>query len=1840
MCPAGKFADVAGATECSDCPSGTYLDDDGVNWKLHAHPHYCALCPLGRASDMLGATECTNCSAGRFAGSLGATACEACQYGIAPSAGTSTCEVCELGSVPDALFVTCDPCPAGKYNDYDYGVSCQDCFFGSMSSAGSSACEECAAGKYFDSGTCIDCAAGKFSYAGSTVCYGCWAGTAAAAGSGDCSPCPAGRFAEQEASECSPCENGTYAPYVEQQFCDWCPYNSISGPAASVCDECEPGKEANTEQTECVPCAAGRYRGTSASSSYFCDWCSWGYASSAGSSACSECEPGRYMSADQSECTQCELGKYQAFAGFDSCWDCWAVVNTNRTDCTYCDDGTIIVGTTVRSCVACEAGKSSNYDVCEPCRKGYYSSQAQAAFCEPCDGLTTLETGSTSIQDCKVPPQNQAFECAQAKQCQITGFQNVETLNASRLMVLAQPCNSSQDDLISTLYSSGNLPAWEETMSMTTDGGGRSSSGSTDFQWIGTVEIQVGQYSLCWCGGADTDHYCDLSPDFAIRVGSMTVLGPYANQEITCVQGRLCLNQGPIRGLGLGASDEIHIRSGCDPVSATSAFGEYKLSVTTQTSGQEVELLLSLPGVAWLATGTYSLCWCSALGTSCSEMNATSFATYLEAGFGTVLISGPKGGEFSSCYAGQVCSVYLQNGGTLEANDRISFTPRCGLADFIPGLPGQYMSTVTSDNLAFSFVDNVSQNEESFLRAEPGMYRMCWCRQDETQGIDCVQNSGFNVEAGLFLVVGPYSGQTHTCTRGDTCTIGGIRGVGLSLADQIMPMGFCRYSLVSESYPSWPPPVLSLQADPATGGYKIELGDLPFFGSPEPMQMCWCGMSSQADCTEISHFTIIAVTLDVNCAPGWYELTGAHVVCEPCPPAFYCPGGQDAALYSCPAGSTSVANSTTAGACQCTEGYYWDTTQKLCTACPAGTFKDTVGNSDCDSLCPTGTTSLPGAISIRECKCVGDTIDTVAAAENFTCTDLMELMANLSSEQLASTEATIFSFNGVILVADASTEALLNEIQVGIASNLGLTSSRLSSQFEASPFNNRWSISYTLSTSQQSLAEIIRGNFDPTAFNAWLYVRMKGTALGEAEASEPSPIVRSVLQCPTGLAFADGAMISGITDCQCPRGMKPLFFGSSGLSSGCVKCPTGRYKSAVADSECTPCPTGGNVTLTTLFEGAISHAACTCSAGFLNFDPLAPSKCQFCGAGFYCLGGSHHQPCPQGTTTASVNASSANECICAAGSFPQLGSCNPCQPGTFKAEAANTPCTACAPGNFSGLGQSECAVCQAGSYSTGQVETCLLCPAGRYSESQAAQSVDACLPCEAGKWSDATGLAQATGCIPCVRGSTTVLDGAESESICVQPEGLQSWTCTSGRVCTVEGVMGSRSQDGHRLAMTTSDCSSAKSPLEGIASNGISKLATASGSQYVWGDSPSDFKPQGGSVNLCWCANIGALTCEGLNSNFWLSAGTMLVIGPLESTFACVRGRDCLDLQPFSGHGLTEADHVRIQRDSCGAAATVEISNENEEGTGTFQMISTTGSLTQLSLSFGKSDAENDFNVQVDANQAGYLLCWCSGSGSSTCAQPSDFVVYAGRLGVHGPSTNQEKGCAVGQPCALTGVLGASITSGDRLMILSDCGRGSAILGFPGQGMLDSSDGTNFAFAGDGAKILLSVPGIFRICFCRPITGVDACDSSIGFTARVGLMTASGPFARTTICYVGSKCTVSLSGVGLTGGDLLWIADEECGSAEGIEKKGFVDLHNPIAVQEGADGFTVNLGTLPFKALPGLYQMCWCPQDAICSSTALFRAPAGSLQADCPPGLWGICGIEVGSDTARKKSLH
>ena len=1586
------------------------------------------------------------------------------------------------------------------------------------------------------------------------------------------------------------------------------------------------------------PC---RYKGAFDS---FCWSCGWGQYAEAGSAGCQSCPAGTSASVNRTHCDPCESGKYSPSTGSGSCYECsWAVVSADMSKCEYCPAGKSMKTGTPNYCEDCSPGRYGSVSYwsggdCLDCPLGRYSNETGLSQqCSACPGLATAATASQFVENCIQPTANQSFECPKGKPCSVSGLQGSGLQNGHRLMIKYETCESDGAPTESTgVYSStsGTSGGFGYGRRLQTSGTavtgfgyeGWSLSGSTDYSWEGSLEAEVGVYRLCWCGGVTSS--CGFDYDFPVDAGSMTVTGPFPNQQFACVLGRFCRNVGPLLGLGLDPQDQIHIRERC--VAELAFVISIPLTIAASSSGDDVSLYVSRENSATQeVAGEYALCWCSFKGQDCSDMQISESAVasgnlvYLESEAGTLVIQGPAGGESIYCYKGQTCPATLSNGGTtLLAGDRLSFMQQCG-GDFLAGLPTPGFAE-TQDGSSFSFLGSTTGASIQFLESEPGMFRVCWCRADASMNMDCQKGSDFNVVAGLFLAVGPYSGQTRQCTHGQQCVITGLRGVSMSATDKLTPLASCANALVSQTFPSWPPPLLSSSLDASTGSYQFDLGQLDLEGVPEELQLCWCG-GSPSGCSDPAEYRAVAVTVSVACASGWYELRGNRTVCRRCLPGYYCHGGWPADLLPCPAGKTSVANSSTSSACECREGYQWDAAG-LCNQCASGSFKNFVGNDACNGTCPTGTTSSVGATRVSQCYCEGEGetfIDTDPGTDSFTCTDLNTLSANISGSTLVATQAVVSSFTGSLMVLDASTEALARQIDEALLSYLGFGGEAASKNMQPG-WNGVWFFNYSIITAEQSLATEARGKLDPEVFAAWVFTEMRGTPLDSAYVSTPSLISRGPLQCPQGLGIPGGTFVSSRSDCKCPYGMQPNS-GSSGTdAAGCMKCPVGKYSSAMSDLECTQC-VADNAVLTTLSEGAISQAACTCSAGFVNLDPANPSECQECGLGSFCLGGTHRQQCGESQTTTGAVSTSEDQCLCAAGFFNENLVCKACDSGRFKPEVANTLCAPCAAGNFSGMGQSQCDICDAGRYSTGGAAACELCSVGRYLEATAATSSDACLPCPVGKWSNITGLSVASGCVACVTGSTTVLDGAATESMCVQPDPVQTHTCTSGWVCVVQGVTGVRLQDGHRLAITTSDCASAKSPVTGIANNGISKLATGTGSSYVWGDSISDFTPQGGFANLCWCANIGELTCEGLNSNFWLSAGTLLMVGPVENTFVCVRGRDCLDLQPFSGHGISAEDHVRIQRDSCGAASAVEISVANQAGTGSFQLVSSAGNFVQLSLGFGQTDAENDFHVQIDASQAGYLLCWCGSKGSSTaCANPADYVVYAGRLSVLGPSTNQEKGCAVGQACDITGVLGASVVAGDRLMILSDCGRGSAILGIPAQGILDTADGTDFAFAGDGAKILLSVPGIFRICFCRPITGIEACDSSSGFKARVGLMTASGPFVQSRICDLGSGCVVTLSGVGLAAGDQLWVADGECGQAASVAQKGFVDLENPMVVQESTSGLTVDLGTLPFGALPGTYQLCWCPQTADCSSTALFRAPAGSLQTNCPPGSFAV----------------
>ena len=1603
-----------------------------------------------------------------------------------------------------------------------------------------------------------------------------------------------------------------------------------------------------SDRTGCQACPAGEY---AREGQEMCFPCGEGSSRAENESTCQDCPPGRFNSQTTSaSCAECPGGRYSD-----------------------------------------EPGRS----LCKPCPIGrYYNDTGSNAssVCSQCPGGQTQAAGAYSDDACLQPGTNQSVECVAGKTCSFVFAQGPGLLDTGvhSVQVKAGSCEPDPDNLAQILdvlddfadgYGDGDSPdgfyggggfygGFPGGYNGGFPGGfsagpfgsgfyggygpGRRLQPGTTVAGFGTARVWIdsnftvawpdqisatpGIYKLCWCGGfgfygfrVPQSFRCVQSDLYDFEVGVMTVAGPFPGQSFSCVRGRVC-NAGKVRGLGLTAEDQLHLRAGCTLDGARRFPGvPFWVSAVASDLPGEVDLEFGLNYTVLDSPGDYNLCWCSSKGTACSTMDLSVDGTsdvYLETYAASLSLDGPHTGAEAECFLGQVCWLVLTGGGqNLRDGDTLSALSRCGEDDtFLTGFPLPGYAPATSNGALFIF-------GSGDLSTEPGIYQMCWCRPDPDIGVLCTTAPDFSTSIGLFLATGPYSGQTAQCVLGSACSVPTFRGVSLSPNDPIMPLASCAKQLPSVNFPEPSPIYLSV----TNGGLAFNLGELQLANGvvPETIQLCWCSKRFDPDgeglpaCIVGWHFGAVAVTLTVVCPPGWYELVGASKTCQRCPPGYYCPGGPGALQTACPVGSTSELGASTIDSCQCRRGYYVDVAVGACLACPAGYFKNSVDRlEECSAQCPPQTTSGTTAASIAECYCQGSAVDMNPAPGEFECVELVNLGKFSSNDHapVASTMALVHTFNGSVTVVDASTQDLLDEIYEELAEHLQITTgTRASFTLEVGSVTD-WRLDFEIASSDPELAAELRAKLEAAPFQAWIYSKMSATELDSANLTVVSELQSVVLQCPTGLGFQPGSYVTSLADCKCPHGMQPATDGSTGILAGCTSCPVGTYKSSVGDIACSPCPTRA-VPLTTLQPGAIASAACTCSAGY-RIDEMNPDRCKDCGDGYFCLGGSHQEACVDERTTATATAASPNDCLCADGASlnDTTGQCDLCRPGRFKGVVGNDPCSECVAGQFSELGYDACKDCRAGRFSATGAGTCELCPAGRYSLVDLATSVESCILCPIGTWSHDTGAKSETTCIPCPVGSTTEQSGSTNITACVRPHPDQAHQCVSGRACTLYGLAGDGLRAGHRLGITLADCASAKVAVTNIANDGISKASDAA-STYVWGDQAADFTPEGGFYNLCWCANMQTLVCTDLNANYVTLAGQLLVAGPSVNSFECVRGRDCVDLSPFSGFELGTEDVVALRRDSCGTTAATEISSSNTDGIGSLSNLQQQGAVTTLALGFGVSDDVNSYDLAIDADAAGYLLCWCaSGRGvDSACTSPEEFNVYAGRISVVGPRTNQESGCSVGQPCSVSGIQGARIAAGDRLMVLSDCGRGIALPGFPSSGILETSNSLDFAFTGNGSDILLSSPGIFRLCFCRPFPdNGEPCEQPKSFRAKVGLMTASGPFEQTATCNTGANCTLVLSGIGLQVGDRVFIADDACGQAAGMGARGFPQLEFSIPVVDGTSGLEASLGELPQAAMAGQYSICWCPASAGCADPSVFQAPGGSLRVDCPPGSFAI----------------
>lgn len=421
---------VGGSAQCL-CDSGFTAVDASV-------PHIqCAACHAGSFKYAIGNGDCQACLPGTFSGT-GALNCSDCAAGtyqpqneqsnclscpqnslsVAKSTSINEC-VCNPGYEPSATNgLTCKLCVQGKYSD---GIqACSACPSGhstiATGSQNASDCQLCTGTQYEKNNLCIDCLSQQVSDENRSICA-CKAGYEFKSGScvacllgtfrplivifdsDTCQFCDGGQSTNSVGStsidDCVQCSSGTYGKQMMNTFqiCFPCGSNDgyISPPGSDNSDACT--CNAGYYGESCDPCQAATYKNDTGD--HDCTSCPTGYVTPETES--------RLLTSFEIACVGCGINTYAATA--QACTPCGQnrvspALSSSQTDC-ICDAGHEEVGA---SCSACEGGKfKAEYGniACTECNNTSYQSLNASLSCQPCPEKTrTLSSGSNSADDC------------------------------------------------------------------------------------------------------------------------------------------------------------------------------------------------------------------------------------------------------------------------------------------------------------------------------------------------------------------------------------------------------------------------------------------------------------------------------------------------------------------------------------------------------------------------------------------------------------------------------------------------------------------------------------------------------------------------------------------------------------------------------------------------------------------------------------------------------------------------------------------------------------------------------------------------------------------------------------------------------------------------------------------------------------------------------------------------------------------------------------------------------------------------------------------------------------------------------------------------------------------------------------------------------------------------------------------------------------------------------------------------------------------------------------------------------------------------------------------------
>ena len=477
-CGVGNYS-LAGATQCLQCPSGTYQPATERTALSD-----CLKCDAGRYSTGVGESSsgaCGQCPNNTYSGATGASnsgACQACpefSHSSPASQAISAC-VCDLGYKGNnggpctlcgtgewCISGTSNPCPAFS-RALKQGISrLEDCvcspgYYG-YALLNPTPCTVCPANSYCDglgANSTQRCPNGKYSLPGQSVSGACFCPPFASTGVGaanmdmcacdknylqvpnatspiagfSCAPCPAGQICYNGTnSSCPPFSSPPVGKPVQtfmDCLCDPGYYNATTQTETDLCQSCKENYYCLGKGLDIKKCPDDLQLSPVPSTNVSACYCKSGWYG-IGNVTCQVCPADKYCTlGDAWSCSQ-NSASVQGAASVSKCTCNAGYYGPNGGSCSDCPSGTY---NTMQGCEYCNSKVSGD---CLKCEVGTYSNaSARTSKCYLCPPGTYLETtGHTLVEQCSACPAGTyqtgwgMSSAANCTQCDFGTFSNI-----------------------------------------------------------------------------------------------------------------------------------------------------------------------------------------------------------------------------------------------------------------------------------------------------------------------------------------------------------------------------------------------------------------------------------------------------------------------------------------------------------------------------------------------------------------------------------------------------------------------------------------------------------------------------------------------------------------------------------------------------------------------------------------------------------------------------------------------------------------------------------------------------------------------------------------------------------------------------------------------------------------------------------------------------------------------------------------------------------------------------------------------------------------------------------------------------------------------------------------------------------------------------------------------------------------------------------------------------------------------------------------------------------------------------------------------------------------------